>query len=175
VKSKNRGNASEYARHRKARKLDGATHTAIQRATDSGRIKRDRDGQYDFLKCDAAWSANSRPHAKRSVARSSERTPEVKDQANNFAIARGVKEGYLAGLAKLQYEKQMGNLLPREDIRAAVERTLTQFKAKLLPIGDRLSAELAIESDPIRCREIVDSPIRDALTDLAKGLIEVHA
>lgn len=176
MKSKRRGNASEYARHRKALGLEGETHTAIQRATASGRIKQDKDGLYDFSKCDAAWSANSRPRAgAKPRAPERQEKSDTKQEPNNFAIARGVKEGYLAGLAKLEYEKRMGNLLPREDVRAAVERTLTQFKAKLLPIGDRLSSELAIESDPIRCREIVDAPIRDALSDLSKGLTDVHA
>lgn len=61
-----------------------------------------------------------------------------------------------------------GSLLKREEVRPAVSSMIAAAKNRLITIADELCDKLAASSDPVRCKELVDDRISQALKELAE-------
>ena len=92
-------------------------------------------------------------------------------RANFTAVedAQMRKETALAELRELELAEKRGLLLVRADVIRTWDEHITQAKNKLLAIGDEISDKLAAESNPLKCRELVNGRIREALAELATG------
>ena len=61
----------------------------------------------------------------------------------------------------------VGELVPADDVRSEYEGRVRNARSKLLSLGHRLAARLAIESDAGACQAIVDAAVDAAMADLA--------
>jgi hypothetical protein len=85
-----------------------------------------------------------------------------------FVDAQRRKESALADLRELELAEKRGELLNASEVSTAIHELISTAKSKLLLLGDELGDRLAAESDPIRCREMVNAEVRSALTALSK-------
>ncbi len=69
---------------------------------------------------------------------------------------------------RMTLEVMEGKLVPLSDVRAWEAQMITTAKSDLVVIGSELCDELAGCSDPIRCRELVDGRVNQALRRLSQ-------
>ena len=163
-----------YAKHR------GVAMSAVQKAIKSGRITTNQAGKIDSDIADAEWKANTRqqhqgrPAGARVPARTSvasvvesERTETAGAGGLDYFRARAVREGYLARLAKIEFEEKTAKLISRDEVQVAAFTNGRMARDNLLNIPDRLAATLAAETDADKVHLILTGEIRKALDELA--------
>jgi len=165
-----------YAKHR------GCAMSAVQKAIQSGRITTTADGRIDPVQADAEWGQNTAPRAVAATRHRTAPTPPRRLSASvapdpalagggNYLVARGVREGFLARLAKIQYEEKLGKLLNRDEVQVERFNTNRIIRDGVLNIPDRVSAQLAAEADEKKVHEILTTEIRNALNGIAGSLL----
>jgi hypothetical protein len=82
--------------------------------------------------------------------------------------SRARREHYQAELAKLQVTQQRGDLVPVEDVKKDAFRVGRSIREALSNLADRLSHQLAGETDPTVIHEVLTAEHRDALMALAE-------
>ncbi|MFA5041625.1 MAG: hypothetical protein WC464_08340 [Bdellovibrionales bacterium] len=160
-------NISEYARHR------GVSHVAVIKAINDGRIEREADGSIDPVKADEAWSKNTNQAHSRKRASPAEVPASVQSMGSagpNFAQSRAIKEAYNARLAKLSYEEKSGQLVSIDSVKISWFGTLRVLRDRTLNLADRLAPLLAAETDPRKVAELLDTELRQILTDAANDV-----
>lgn len=176
-----------YARHR------GVSLRAVQKALASGRIAARKDGRVDPALADANWARNTAPRP-RPASKPDKKAP-IKDVTSpaspqsarhhsdpprrespepprlesglEYSKARAVREGYLARLAKIDFEERTEKLVSADEVRVASFNRFRQFRDGMLNIPDRLAAVLAAESDPRKVHELLSTEIRKALLEFS--------
>lgn len=173
----------EYARRR------GISHMAVQRAVSSGRITL-VDGKVDPDLADRQWRDNTDPTKPRNRFTGSPKhtredgepsTPMPIDaaagladlpagarSARGYAQARATREGYLARLAKAQYEKVMEQLISADEVRVTAFNRARRTRDLLLAVPDRVSALLAAENDAEEIHRILTEEITRSCEELSR-------
>lgn len=166
-----------YAKHR------GVSLPAVQKALRVGRITAMPDGRIDPARADADWERNTTPRTERSGPRAktvprphgpmiTSQQPQTEPLLGNltsFATARSVREQYLARLTKIQFEKETGKLVSRDEVQVAAFNKFRTLRDGMLNIPDRVSAQIASETDPVKVHEMLTIEIRKALLEFADG------
>lgn len=94
---------------------------------------------------------------------------ETTDQVGtSYAAARAVRERYQAMLAKLEYERTTGVLVPKAEVASAVSDIVTMFRLACENIPFRAAPEL-VGQDLDRIRAILKQHVHDTLNELANG------
>ena len=164
-----------YARHR------GVVKSAVEKAIRTGRITTTAGGKIDPSQADAEWEQNTAPRAVAAPRHRTSPSPPRRlstavapDPAlaggGNYLVARGVREGFLARLAKIQYEEKLGKLINRDEVQVERFNTNRIIRDGVLNIPDRVSAQLAAETDEKKVYEILTTEIRNALHGIADSL-----
>lgn len=91
-------------------------------------------------------------------------------RGDSFAAIKSRKELALAQRNELELAARAGELVERAAVRAAIEDRVRAVTQDLMQIGARIGEQLAAESDPQRCRLIVQHEIRAALGNLTRAM-----
>ena len=153
-----------YAKHR------GVSLSAVQKAIRAGRVSKTPDGKIDPVKADAEWKRNTTPPIRQTIRSAPPITTDTSGPTASpaiFAVARGVREQYLARLTKIEYEERVGKLISSDEVRVAAFNRFRVFRDAMLNMPDRIGAVLAAESDPAKVHSILASEIRNALNEFA--------
>lgn len=163
----------------------GVSETAVRKAIKGGRITLGRDGLIDPKVADRQWRENTDPTKplNRSTGdpkhrKESPDAPSVPmsldgkggDAVAKFTRARAMREGYHALLTKLEYEEKLGNLVPKERVRAAAAAAANIVSNLILTRPDRLAKVLAGISDPDGCRKVLEKDARRTCETLHKEI-----
>ncbi|MEN6606915.1 MAG: hypothetical protein ABFD60_06700 [Bryobacteraceae bacterium] len=158
----------------------GISRQRVNELGRQGKISREPDGKWNPDKVRAALG-KSLDGRQQSPARDRAEGPE-----HNIGQHReGSQDGAEPPKGTLLYEqwrltrekadrerqdrlKDAGELLDRGEVKAAVSSMIGAAKNKLITIADELCDKLAATSDPVRCRELVDDRIHQALSELAE-------
>ncbi|HQT03386.1 MAG: hypothetical protein M1572_08095 [Gammaproteobacteria bacterium] len=161
-----------YAHHR------GVSHTAVQKAIKTGRIKLETDGKINQQKADSAWQINTRPSAESTSSNepysdSSDHSNEIETKNTpNYQKARAIREAYSARLAKLDFEERSGKLVPLETVSKVVFTIGRQLRDRIQLIPRQLSplivSSVLENPDPRLIEVLLDDAIRDALEQYTK-------
>lgn len=89
---------------------------------------------------------------------------------NTYQAARAVKEKYAAMQAKLDYEKAVGNLIPKDDVDAALRAFATSVRARLDVLPDQLAPLLAPVSDLDEIHALLAEHARSILAAVADDM-----
>ncbi len=113
----------------------------ITKALRSGRIESGPDGKIDWETQSQAWEDNRDP----SQIRDTPGSPKQEDNPAhaNLAKAKLAKETYTAQLRKLEYEREIGKVVERDQVKAAMFRFTRYVRDDILTIPDRVAAEFA--------------------------------
>ena len=140
----------------------GVSPQYINKLVGQGKIKR-VGKKIDLRQADAAIKAWSRAGrvlpARRSKPKPARRTaaapiekhhdPQPRDSATkSLTAARAERENYQAKLAKLEYEKAVGNLLPREDVLEAERRKNGNIRAGFRALARSMAETLSQATSP---------------------------
>ncbi len=85
-----------------------------------------------------------------------------------LAVSKAKREFYLAELARLQVEQQSGELLAADAVKASAFAMGRAIREGLANLADRLSYELAGESDESVINKVLTDEHRQVLEELAK-------
>jgi len=164
----------QYAAHRAARGLPGATKQAVQKAISSGRIAEARDPSTKLINPDLAdelWSRRTTPQAVNVATAATPGAPAANDdEPEDYRQARAKRERYQAELARLDYEHKAGQLVLREDVEREAFRQGRLVRDNLLRLSDRLAPVLAAESDALRVSTLLELEVQQVLEALAAGV-----
>jgi phage terminase Nu1 subunit (DNA packaging protein) len=83
--------------------------------------------------------------------------------------SRARREHYQAELAKLQVTQQRGELVPVDHVKKEAFALGRSVREALANLADRLSHQLAGETDPARIHKVLSDEHRAALVELADG------
>jgi len=83
--------------------------------------------------------------------------------------SRARREHYQAELAKLQVTQQRGELVPVDQVKKEAFALGRSVREALANLADRLSHQLAGETDPARIHKVLSDEHRAALVELADG------
>ena len=81
-----------------------------------------------------------------------------------------LKEKYLAKIRRLEYREKSGQFVKETVVKSALTDIFSQHRDGLLTIPERLSAQLALETDQVKVREMLSAEIRGHLDGLADRL-----
>ena len=132
------------------------------KALRDGRISRNRNGRISLAKADREWKKNTNPkrlHGQKPEGAS----------GPSYADSRAKKEGYLAEMARVQLQKELGSLVKADEVEQALFQASRLARDKLLNIPDRLAPLLAPEEDEVVIRGMVEDEIRAALEVLGNA------
>ena len=159
------------------------THASKTRIADAVVIKDDKK----WLDRDLAlelWNKNtlanksskvSRPDpvdepAPRDAKELKQRVSALPDDAiPDLNESRARREHYQAELAKLQVTQQRGELVPVDQVKKEAFALGRSVREALANLADRLSHQLAGETDPARIHKVLSDEHRAALVELADG------
>jgi hypothetical protein len=147
----------EYARHRRV------FHPAVVKALRVGRIRLTSGGLIDSEHADIDWGRNTHP-----APRAPRAAPLTADGGNS--LARGIRDVYLAKLAKLEFEQRAAALVSADKVRVAAAQVQRLFHDHMLAIPGRLAALVAAERAEARVYVILYAAFREALTTFADEL-----
>ena len=169
---------AQYAKHR------GVTSRAVAFALEKGRISRDASGWIESDQADKDWEKNTNPRisaaGKINGAIGQEmrraRQPKVESPTTppatlfrtdpdieQFQKARAVRERFAAAIAKLEYEERSGKLIDRAEVLSAAYSHYRALRDSLLAIPDRISAQLAAETDAVAVHDVLSNELRKIL------------
>lgn len=159
----------EYARHREARGLTGATHGAVQAAIRSGRlVKAVVDGRINAAIADAEWAGTT---LEDRVPLTGPTAPDDDDElpadVPSLKESRARREAAEAALAEIELAEKRRELVLAADVESKLVNVFSRCKTKLLGVPSR-----ARQRDPGLSGQQVklfESLIREALDDLSEA------
>ena len=168
-------NADKTARlsFRAYAKLRGLSPEAVSKAVRLGRIRchTDEDGVKYLIQdeADKDWEENTDKAFQRKDLDEEElerREPEISVEGSTYSNSRALRESYQAKIARLEYEKLSGSLVPIEEVKAEAFKLSRTVRDAILNIPDRISAQLAAESDQHKVYSILTDELTRALEEL---------
>lgn len=175
------GTGKEYAAHRKALGLSGATPAAVSQAKSAGRISPpDARGLYHFATADREWAANTKSQHRgpdappAEVARTppphgadwpAAMAPPTAGQAPDRKDWDAWKVFWQAERERMEAQKMAGDLYEREKVKLAVGSLFRGIRDKLLSIPPRIRVALAAAEDPAQVDQILTGELHRALQE----------
>lgn len=117
----------------------------------------------------AARAAQAAPPAAAAPSQDGDRI------GNSYQAARAVKEKYNALQSKLEYERQVGDLIPRADVETALRALGAAVRAQLDLLPDQVAPLVAPVADLDDCHAILADAARAALHQLGQQVERVRA
>ena len=167
-----------YAAHRKRAGLRGQSHVAVLKAIQSGRltersaVKVGDRWEIDPTEADREW-ADSTDSTRGGDAPIRAPEPAARPQVEsedaglqnvpNRNISRAIREAYMARLARVEFERETGARVLADDVRKEAFEQGRRLRDALMNIPDRISNELAAQSEPHLVHLALSEAIRDAL------------
>ena len=150
---------NEYAQHR------GVHPQAVAKALKTGRITRNSKGKIDPVQADADWLKNTEPQIINMAA--GRPSKKIARDVESYGKSRALREQYNAALAKLEFEKQSGELIRADQVRNEAFMAARTTRNMLQAIPARVSAILAGETDEKKIYRMLEEAIDDACRSLA--------
>ena len=166
----------EYARRR------GVSHAAVQHAVSSGRITT-VDGKIDPEQADREWRENTDRSKPRNRITGKPKQTRVQGEpsqpmdsggsdggngtATGYAKARAARELYQAQLAKLELDRQRGELVRADEVRVGAFNMARKARDQLIALPDRVAATLAATEDAAEVHRILEEEIERICQEIA--------
>jgi hypothetical protein len=150
---------TEYARSR------GRHESSVRRAIKAGYVIRGEDNLIDSEQADRDWYARQDRRPKIAGNAAAIDSPELMQ-------ARTMREVYNARRAKLNFEREVGELIPLGPVNRWIGAMILKAREEFLRIGAELQDELAEERNPAVIGRLIDSRVRRALAALKENLAD---
>lgn len=141
-----------YAKHR------GLTHGAVQKAITSGRIKTLEDGSIDVIQADKDWNENT------NFAKSRGQKPST------LADAQILKIKAEATLAQLKVKKEIGAVVPTDEVIIFTRVLTTDLADHFLSLGRNIAPHIVAEKDILKITKTIDEAIKKLIAEYKNDL-----
>ena len=162
-------------------KLKSVSRSAVAQKKQKGILKDAivKVGNREMLNKDLAlelWDKNTDPArgvisvatpTKQELKKKVEALPD--DAIPDFNVSRARKEHYLSELAKIQVAQQKKELLPVTEIKKTSFQLGRSIRESMANLADRLSNEIAGETDPQAIHKLLTEEHRAALEQLVEA------
>lgn len=132
-----------YAKHK------GVSHTAVQKAIETGRIKTLSDGSIDEDEADSDWESNTNMAKVRNPSRSSD-----------YADAQILKLKAEATLAQIKVKKEVGAVIPTDEVIVFMRVLTTDLANHFLALGRNVAPKLVGVQDIVKITRLIDDEIK---------------
>jgi hypothetical protein len=177
----------EYARHR------GVSLGAVQKALRAGRINANADKKIDAAVADSEWDVNTdasriavsavettAPLAQKEISFAAQAGEEADrpaaeeltgndKSASEYRENRSKREYYVAAKHKLEYEQLLGQLINVDEAKRIAFTSFRAIRDSVLNVAARIKDQLAAESDPHVCEELLERELSAALASVDVG------
>lgn len=177
----------EYARHR------GVSLGAVQKALRAGRINANVDKKIDAAVADREWDVNTdasriavsavevaTPLAQKEISFAAPAGEEADKpaaeeltgsdkSASEYRENRSKREYYVAAKHQLEYEQLLGQLINVDDAKRIAFTSFRAIRDSVLNVAARIKDQLAAETDPHVCEELLDRELSAALASVDVG------
>jgi hypothetical protein len=163
---------TQYAAHR------GCQPFAVDYALKTGRIHAESNGLIDSEQADRDWDEHTDVLRSRILPHNGGHANGVQSDGGRqpktiaYLEARTKREHTMIELKELELEIRRRDLVPRKEMEAGQKLVYAQVRAvrdACLDMPDRLSAELAGETDPHKVHEILRREICAVFERFAEG------
>lgn len=152
----------KYAAHR------GVSLAAVQKAIQSGRIRREKNGSIDPVRADADWQNNTRASTSRlAIPSALNDVIGEAESTSDFQKARTMRLFYEMKLTQLELGVREGRLLDSRELDKVTFNRARRLRDRLLMIPRRIAAQIAAETDRNVIKNILQESFADALEDIA--------
>ena len=162
-------------------KLKSVSRSAVAQKKQKGILKDAivKVGNREMLNKDLAlelWDKNTDPArgvisvatpTKQELKKKVEALPD--DAIPDFNVSRARKEHYLSELAKIQVAQQKKELMPVTEIKKTSFQLGRSIREAMANLADRLSNEIAGETDPQAIHKLLTEEHRAALEQLVEA------
>ena len=183
----------EYARHR------GVSLGAVQKALRDGRITANEEKKIDSAVADRDWAINTdasriavsaievaAPLAQKEISFAAPAGGEADrpageeltgndKSASEYREHRSKREYYVAAKHKLEYEQLLGQLINVDDARRIAFTSFRAIRDSVLNVAARIKDQLAAETDPHVCEELLERELSAALASVDVGKLNAEA
>lgn len=108
--------------------------------------------------------------AKASAGKDTTSDNQAEKIGNNYQAARAVREKYAALKAKAEYETLIGNLIPREDVDAALRFVGATIRSLMDVFPDQQAPILCAVSDIHEVNALLTEACRNVLVDIGSAI-----
>ena len=155
-------NFTEYAAHR------GVARNAVQTALSTGRISYVLDEQgkkrIDPVQADLQWMKNTDPSKQNNTKKDS---PVDMSNIPLLHESRAIRAWFEAKLSELEYGERSQELLSAKQVRKECFELGRRVRDAILQVPDRISSQLAAESDSFRIHTLLSQELTTALRGLS--------
>lgn len=174
----------EYARHR------GVSLGAVQKALRAGRISANEEKKIDSAVADREWDVNTdasriavsaievvAPLAQKEILFAAPAGGEADrpageeltgsdSNASRYRESRASREFYVAAKQKLEYEQLLGDLINVKEAKRVASTAFRAIRDAVLNVAPRIKDQLAAETDPQICEELLERELSAALAGI---------
>ena len=182
----------EYARHR------GVSLGAVQKALRAGRISANEEKKIDSAVADRDWAINTdasriavsaievaRPRAQKEISFAATAGEEADkpaaeeltgsdNNASRYRESRASREFYVAAKQKLEYEQLLGQLINVDEAKRIAFTSFRAIRDSVLNVAARIKDQLAAETDPHVCEELLERELSAALASVDVGQLNAE-
>lgn len=155
-------------------KRKGVRVKAVQDGVANGRVKvtKQKTGKpkINWDTESRAWEENrdeSKAYNSGNLKSTGDSAPAPSE--NSFAKAKAVRETLTAKILQLDYEEKTGKLVNADEVKVVWFNLARTIRDTLLNIPERISAELAAESDEFKVHKALQNEIYKVLEVLSHG------
>lgn len=183
----------EYARHR------GVSLGAVQKAVRAGRITANDEKKIDSAVADRDWDINTdasrvavsaveatAPLAQKEISfaapsgeggdkATTEELTGTDPNASRYRESRASREFYVAAKQKLEYEQLLGQLINVDEAKRMAFTSFRAIRDSVLNVAARVKDQLAAETDPHACEELLERELSAALASVDVGKLNAEA
>lgn len=150
----------------------GVSPTAVAKARNAGRIS-EIDGKFDLAVARIQWEANRKRRRMDRPEVSEPPSGAAPEEAADYWVSKARREAAEAEIAELKAAELRGDLVRRALVEREFAAKLVALRESLEVLAERLSAQVAAESDQAVCRRMLRDEHRNALAGFVVALEEV--
>jgi hypothetical protein len=172
-------------------KLRGVSQQYISKLIQQGKLHAEPNGKINPEKANAELDYSTGAYreptpvrresepTKQEAAKPKQNIPKINnndvkpaDNTNkkpSYYEARAANEIIKAKIHKVEYDKLVGSLLPREEVEKVFFDTGREIRDHLLSITDRISPLIAAESDLHKCTQLLKTEIHSVLESMSNA------
>lgn len=182
----------EYARHR------GVSLGAVQKALRDGRITASEEKKIDSAVADRDWAINTdasriavsaievvAPLAQTEISFAAPAGGEADkpageeltgsdSNASRYRESRASREFYVAAKQKVEYEQLLGQLINVDEAKRIAFTSFRAIRDSVLNVAARIKDQLAAETDPHVCEELLERELSAALASVDVGRLNAE-
>ena len=146
----------------------GVSQPAVSKAIRNGRINALENGKIDFTAEIHNWFANK----DTSKVRDNDPNKNYDESSATSSISKAklAKETYTAKLRQLEYEREAGMMVKKDDVKSSLFRFCKLVRDAIMTIPDRISAEVTSSIMKVLEKELIKNLSKEQINMIISNM-----